>query len=196
MDIMTESLADSGVKTVTEKLPFIETRLPGKIIKSFKCTSFMAGADGRGRSKKGYKYEFRLELAKCFTDKNSDEIYGLEIEDVTIYYIDEFDKWGKQSLVNVANNLWAWDSDFNQTFKREVLNLKPRSTFIAIRLKSSLEHLSRYNFDTPWTFELKIKHTTSGGWIRDKKEQYELIRHSDWKEVPSFKIRRKYPDYG
>jgi hypothetical protein len=72
-----------------------------------------------------------------------------------------------------------------------------RVLFAAIGFSSGAPHLQRYDFSTPWTFEIKVQREASGGVpiFRDPTHvKYLIVRDDDRREIPDFASRIRYWD--
>jgi hypothetical protein len=182
------------------------------IIKSF-ATEFQ-------KSDQALVFKLKWEKAPGFTQtpkfsEESDLIpnaYGFYVKEVNLYYgSKKKKKFEKVNLVEerreqsvrlpgdsevkkeIKEQWWLMSIKDSKTFRNEISKKKGRSVFLSMLFDRLDDNplLKRYDFDTPWTFEVKIRVKTKGR----KQCQYVLDRYQNAKAMSKQRSQwREFPD--
>jgi len=147
------------------------------------------------------KDDFRHEFVHEFNEEHMNET-GAKVLSVTLYNRTKKGEWSKIKLdksreaqvpgKKLKKTYWRMPSkEAKEIFRTKVAKNKSRGAFMSIQLGSDAGHLNRYDFSTPWTFEIEVDRDWEG-W---NKTSYEFERDSTHKEVPDLSRRKKYPGY-
>jgi len=159
-----------------------------QVIKSFATDKFPVAGEDAG----AIRYFFTLEFIAELLDRN---VYDFSVDSVALYFSATY-AFGKIELEKSASDPreWVIPEDDEEDFRFRAITARKRRTFLALRFSSQSRLFERYDFSTPWTYEVVIKQEVSGlPGNRHKKIIFE--RKKEYAEFPDLMDRRGYPNY-
>ena len=141
--------------------------------------------------KKGWKYQFNLKLDDEFYGKEGVQKYRIYIESIHMYYHPRANgKWSKIAMEKIGDSKWEIPEKDNKLVGRDIRRHQGRGLFLSIAFNTTHPELKkRYDFSTPWTFEVAL---VSGKAMFNR---IMIVRKSEWRECPDFERRKKYDRY-
>ena len=168
--------------------------LEEKVIDEFKTDKFTHSEENG----QGWKYHFKLKLADKFYGKKGALRYQIKLDSIDLYYHPgPRNTWLKIPLSPHTGDVDVWEipTKYNKVFFQKIRRHCGRGVFLSIHFSSSHKRLNkRYDFSTPWTFEVKIREFYPSP-VPLGRHWYSIERKERWVEYPDFNRRKQYVEY-
>lgn len=156
------------------------------------------------QTRAGFSFVVNLEFADEIMGRGGEQVYGLSVDSVRLYWrnADTADpragEWRRIALEPAGATKWRIPAGDTWMLRDHLWRERRRLIFAAIKFSSTARNLQRYDFSTPWTFEVRVERDTSGGIPivgTPTRVKYILHRDEGRREVPDFATRVRHWDY-